>query len=96
MQDAYYVQKEIQEAVSRFIDIQSGGFDGTGFEIGDIPTETKIRSYLRTLNLPCRILRVVLTGSYIKNGVRYEYEIEKCKTPFAAGINATHYVTVKG
>ena len=94
MQDAYYVQKEIHEAVSRFIDMKSGGFGGKGFEIGDIPTEAKIRSYLRTLHLPCRIQRVILTGAYIKNGVRYEYEIESCDMPFAAGISGTHYITV--
>ncbi len=96
MENAYELQRETSQLISQFIDPLGGGFDGTGWEIGNLPTVAQIIAYVKTKQPDMEITKVALTANFGKNEVAVNEEIySKINNPFAMAVNGEHIIYVE-
>ncbi len=98
MEHAYDQQQETEQVIGRFLNPLDGGFEGEGWQIGEIPTRQQLLAYL---GVKCPNLRVTHLAITVQYGAQ-EYAIDdflqiKRSDPFAMAVSGTHviYVDVK-
>ena len=92
----YEMQRTIKEQITRFLDPLTGNFSGKGWDIGELPDRERLYSYLKALNLPCSLKRLVLTAKEMNGLSQREIDLGDYEgNPFATGINGDHEVVVK-
>ena len=95
MENAYDLQKEAEQLIRAFIDPLHGGFEGSGWEIGVLPTMQQILAYLKIRLPQAAVTRTVLTAHFGRNEHAVNDEIyEHIKNPFAMAVNGEHIVYV--
>lgn len=93
MEDAYELQKECAESIARFIDPLAGGFNGSGWEIGELPTEQGLRAYLKNRHPGVLVDRIVMTARFGNREFAVDGSIRShIENPFAMAVNGEHVV----
>lgn len=92
----YEMQRTVKESIIRFLDPLEGNFSGSGWEIGELPDRARLFSYLKALNLPCNLKRLVLTAREMNGTSQRETDLEDyAGNPFSIGVNGSHEVVVQ-
>ena len=93
MEAAYDAQQQCLESIRAFIDPLGGGYNGTGWEIGTLPTTTQLVAFLKIRHPDMVVGKIVMTALYDDR----EYEVDdligrKIASPFAMAVNGEHIV----
>ena len=92
---AYELQKDTETLIRQFIDPLHGGFEGTGWEIGTLPTVQQILAYLKIRLPAAAVTRTALTASFGRSEHAVNDEIyQSIHNPFAMAVNGDHVVYV--
>ncbi|MBC8546576.1 hypothetical protein H8711_06460 [Clostridiaceae bacterium NSJ-31] len=95
MEHAYDLQKEIAGLIATFIDPLEGGFEGRGWEIGELPTMQQILAFLKIRSPEAVVTRTVLTAQFGRNEYAVNDDIYRhIRNPFAMAVNGEHTVYV--
>jgi hypothetical protein len=87
------VEKEAVEKLNGFLDPVSGGYDGTGWDIGRLPHISMFYSLLKSINGVNYVERVSMTVNTIIEGKTEEVNLERLKDwPQVLVINGKHKV----
>jgi hypothetical protein len=93
MEDAYDMQKQCGESIREFIDPLGGGFGGTGWEIGVLPTSAQLIAFLKIRHPGVVVGRLVMTAGYENREYAVDDQIGRHITsPFAMAVNGEHIV----
>ena len=89
------MKEDILKYLKLFIDPVSGNFHKRGWEIGELPKEIQIYSFIKSKELDAIINKIIITGK-IKNinGIVERELSEMENNPFIIGVNGTHNVFV--
>ena len=95
METAYDLQKACAASIAAFIDPLDGGFEGSGWEIGVLPTAQQLLAYLKIRHPDVAASRIVMVA---RSGER-EYDVDEdlprqIGNPFAMAVNGEHIVYV--
>ncbi len=96
--DVYELQNNTKELIREFIDPLNGGFDGSGWSIGTLPTVKQLSAYLK---MKCHNISIVRISAAATTGGREiavgEDVGDIITNPFAMAVNGSHtvYVEVK-
>ena len=92
---SFEVKEDILKYLKLFIDPVSGNFHKRGWEIGELPKEIQIYSFIKSKELDAIINKIIITGK-IKNinGIVERELSEMENNPFIIGVNGTHNVFV--
>ena len=92
---AFEIKNDILSYLKDFIDPVNGNFNNRGWEIGTLPREVQLYSFLKSKSVNAVIQKIILTGKlHTINGVD-EKEIEDIiGNPFVIGVNGEHEVFV--
>ncbi|MDL2232083.1 hypothetical protein LJC63_00695 [Ruminococcaceae bacterium OttesenSCG-928-L11] len=96
MENAYDLQKACGESVRTFIDPLTGGFEGTGWEIGVLPNRQQLLAYLKIRHPDVVVGRIVMTARFGDREFAVEDDIyRQVNNPFAMAVNGDHVVYVE-
>ncbi|MBP0979316.1 MAG: hypothetical protein J6C55_01565 [Oscillospiraceae bacterium] len=92
---SFEIKNNILKYLNLFIDPVGGNFYGNGWEIGKIPKEVQIYSFIKSQNIDAVIKKIIVTGKTKDiNGV-VEKELNQIENnPFIIGINGKHNVYI--
>lgn len=92
---SFDIKNDILRYLENFIDPVNGNFYGGGWEIGRIPKEVQIYSFIRSQKINAVIKKIVATGRIKTIDGFIEKEINQIENnPFLIGINGKHHVFV--
>jgi hypothetical protein len=95
MEGAYDLQKNCADSIRRFLDPLRGGFEGQGFEIGQLPGRTQLIAYLKAAHPQIKITQMAMTASYANRELVIEDRPEEMfASPFVMAVNGEHTVHV--
>lgn len=94
-QDYQFVYAEMEQKLHHYFDPIKGNFHGKGFEIGEIPSKTKIYNYIKKINGLNSIEAIYIScfeiaGTY-KKEIDY-FEALECKT--GVPMNGVHEINI--
>lgn len=89
---ALTVKTAINSALARFLDPVNGDLDGTGWEIGALPSTRKIFSFLRTI--PGVLQPTEISAAYSRHGIPMDYS-RAISEPFSVPVSGTHKILLK-
>ncbi len=92
---AYDLQQRVDALICLFLNPLDGGFEGQGWQIGEIPTRQQLLAYL---GVKCPVLQVKTLAITVQYGTQ-EYSVddflqEKQKAPFAMAVNGKHNIYI--
>ena len=93
MENAYDLQNECSHSIYTFIDPLTGGFDGTGWEIGVLPTATQLVAYLKIKHPDVVVSKIVMSATFENREFAVDDQINRhIASPFAMAVNSEHTV----
>ncbi len=94
--DVYEMQSGTRQMICDFIDPLVGGFDGTGWSIGTLPTVKQLIAYIKMKSSNITIIRISASAVVKGKEISISDDIDKVITnPFAISINGEHTVYVE-
>ncbi len=94
-QDMYELQQQTMEDIRTFIDPLTGGFEGSGWEIGTLPTVRYLLAWLKLKRPGLTVTRIVISARTRGREFAVDDEIAKTiRNPFAMAVNGEHTVYV--
>ena len=93
---SFEVKNDIIKYLKLFIDPVSGNFHGEGWELGRLPKEVQIYSFLKSKNIDATIEKIIVTGKIKTMSGEVEKDISQIKyNPFMLGVNGEHNVFIE-
>lgn len=91
MENAYDIQKESIDHISRFLDPLQGGFEQQGWRIGVLPSVPRLIAYLKIKQPGIVVTKAIMTAKY----ENHEYDMSKTNLlpeagPFAMAVSGEH------
>jgi len=93
MENAFDLQQLCMDSIREFIDPLRGGFDGSGWEIGVLPTPTQLVAFLKIRRPEMAVGKIVMTAEYEGREYAVDDDVDRqIRNPFAMAVNGEHVV----
>lgn len=95
MENSYDLQNQTNASICRFLNPLDGGFEGQGWQIGEIPTSQQLLAFLGAHYPQLVVAHLAITVQYA--GEEYTVDDllrEKLKDPFAMAVNGEHTIYI--
>lgn len=96
MENLYDLQKQVIETIETFLSPLRGGFEGNGWEIGELPTVSKLLAQLKIRHPGLVVTRMVETARFAGKEYTVDDDIGRwIHSPFAMAVSGKHRVYVQ-
>lgn len=95
MEHSYDLQAQTNQSIRQFLNPLDGGFEGQGWQIGEIPTSQQLMAFLGAHYPQLVVAHLAITVQYA--GEEYTVDDllrEKLKDPFAMAVNGEHTIYI--
>ncbi len=95
MEHSYDLQAQTNQSICQFLNPLDGGFEGQGWQIGEIPTSQQLMAFLGARYPQLVVAHLAITVQYA--GEEYTVDDllrEKLKDPFAMAVNGEHTIYI--
>ncbi len=94
--DVYELQSSTKQIIKDFIDPLKGGFDGSGWSIGTLPTVKQLLAYIKMKSNNLSVIRTSAAATVNGREIAVGEDIHDIITnPFAMAVNGEHTVYVE-